>query len=327
MADSLSPALARACQLLTQARRVLLVSDGAPDGDSIGSTLALYHWLTDQKKDVTLFCREPVPEGLKFLDGVHRFEHKHELFNQPQDVIVTLDAGDLKHCGIDDLLPRTPTGYTLIAVDHHSTNKNFGHLNAVDHQACSTCEVVYRFFQNNGLPIDHRVATCLLAGTMSDTSHFINSATSAITLEMSGRLLAAGARMPDISRYLIKSKNIPALKLWGLALSRLQYSQSLDMVVTYFLRDDLTGIPGAEEAVDGMSNYLSGICNYADAVMVLRETRDNQVRGSLRSLNRDISQLAKQLGGGGHQKAAGFTMPGLLTIENGLPTLVSTLSI
>ena len=112
------------------------------------------------------------------------------------------------------------------------------------------------------------------------------------------------------------------LKLWGLALARLEHRPEYDLVTTYFKAEDLTA-PGANEAVDGMSNFLQAVCGGCDTVLVLKETEEGQVKGSLRSINRDISKVAKLLGGGGHKKASGFMVQGKLKVENGKVRVVA----
>jgi phosphoesterase RecJ-like protein len=320
-----TPVFTQILGLIHKAERILVVADGSPDGDSIGSTSAFLNWLLREGKNVTAFCKEKLPRALLYLDGSHRFTNDPHVFDQAYDLILTFDAGDLRHCGIDTLLPHVPKTYTLVVFDHHNTNERFGDVNAVFTDACSTCEVVYRFFVELGIEIDDRMATSLLTGINTDTGSFQNSGTTVKGMDAAGHLVACGARHPDILRNLIKNKSVDGLKLWGLGLERLVHVPELDLAVTYFCKEDLTK-PGSDEAIDGVSNFLQSSCAGADAILVLKEKPDGTIRGSMRSLNRDISILCKKMGGGGHKKAAGFSVSGPLELKNGRPALIETIS-
>ena len=321
MTPSPSSIFSKIFQAIQVANRILLVADGKPDGDSIGTTLAFYRWLLSEHKTVSVFCSAPLPKNLTFLDYAHEVQSDTALFTQPYDFIITFDAGSLRHCGIDQLLPMTPKGYTLIVFDHHATNERFGMINAVYTNACSTAEVVYRFFEECHITIDDRMATSLLTGIVYDTSSFSNSGTTSKGLEAAGELFARGARQTDVLRSLVQNKSPDGLRLWGLALSRLSYHPGLDVVSTYFLTEDLP-TKASEEAVEGLSNFLNAACGQGDTMLVLRETREGKIKGSLRSIKRDISRVAQLLGGGGHKKASGFMVNGKIQVKNGVAKIL-----
>lgn len=322
------PDTAAFAALLRSAERVLVVGDGKPDGDSLGSSTALYQWLKDQGKTTRLFCATPTPSHFRFLDAIHELTTDVAVFDEPWDIIVTLDASDIVHCGISELVPRAKNASsgrpTLVVIDHHATNKRFGDLHLLDTTACSTCEVVYRFLTSQNARIHSGIATSLLTGICTDTSHFSNAATNATGVQIAGELCSRGARLSDLLNHLLQNKTVPSLRLWGLGLARLQERAAYDMVITGFLTEDLKDVPKAEEAIEGVANFLNAVCSGADTICVLRDLGDGKVKGSLRSINRDISKLAQALGGGGHKKAAGFTVPGRLVETGGRIRLVST---
>ncbi|MFA6429885.1 MAG: DHH family phosphoesterase [Patescibacteria group bacterium] len=312
---ALSPVFRQLFEAIQHANRILVIGDGRPDGDSVGSSTALVTWLLDLKKDVHTFCALPVSGTFGYLDNAYRFTTDPTVFEHAYDLIIICDAGDLKHGGIQDHLPRTPKGFTLVNIDHHATNARYGDMNVVFPEASSTCEVVYRFFEANNIPVDDRMATSLLAGILTDTGTFSNPATNAYAMDIAGKLIARGARYQEIIRRAFKNKSTDILRLWGLALARLQYNPTYDIATTYFFRNDYAAL--GEEAAEGVSNFLNAVCGSADTILVLRETGDGMVKGSLRSIKRDISKLANLLGGGGHKKAAGFTIPGRLVEKDG----------
>jgi len=314
-----APVFGQLYDAIQHANRILVVGDGRPDGDSVGSSSAMLTWLLDQGKDVEAFCIEPFQTVFGFLDNALLYSNDPALFDQLFDLVMIFDAGDLKHGGIEDLLPRIARAHgrapLLANIDHHSTNARYGDLNVVFPEASSTCEVVFRFFDELGLTIDHRMATSLLCGILTDTSAFSNAATTTVGIEAASRLVALGARYQEILTRMFKNKPIEGLRVWGLALSRLQYDKTRDLATTYLLRKDMDGVP--EEFIDGISNFLNAVCGFADTVLVLREANGGVIKGSMRSLNRDVSAIAKHFGGGGHKKAAGFSIDGTLKIVDG----------
>ena len=316
---AIHPDFSQLYEAIRKANRILVVGDGRPDGDSMGSSSAVLTWLIDQRKDVKAFCIEPIRQTFGFLDQAHLYTNDPATFDLPYDLVMIFDAGDLKHGGIEDLLPKAPKtdgrAPVLANIDHHATNARYGDINVVFPEASSTCEVVYRFFDELNIPMDHRMATSLLCGIITDTSAFTNAGTTTIGIEAAGRLVALGARYQDILTRMFKNKPIEGLRVWGLALSRLQYDAKRDIATTYLLRADTESVPA--ESLDGLSNFLNAVCGFADTVLVLRETEGGIVKGSMRSLTRDVSAIAKKLGGGGHKKAAAFTLEGTLRAENG----------
>jgi phosphoesterase RecJ-like protein len=127
----------------------------------------------------------------------------------------------------------------------------------------------------------------------------------------------------DILKNLVRNKSVASLKIWGKALERLRHVPEYDMAITWFKADDLEG-PGSDEAVEGVSNFLSSACSGADTMLVLREKNDGLVKGSMRSIKRDISRLAQQLGGGGHKRASGFAVKGKIEVIDGIPRIVAS---
>lgn len=316
--------LSRVFEAIRKAERILLVSDAKPDGDSVGSLTAMLAWLRRERKAVTSFSIVPIPRSLLYLDGAHDVTSDPTVFKQPYDLILTFDASDPRRSGIIALRPLIPTHPPLVVFDHHATNERYGDINIVFTDACATAEVVYHFFEACGIRIDDRMATSLLTGICTDTSCFSNGGTNAKGMGVAGRLFACGARHGDILRHLIRDKSVDHLRLWGLALSRLNFHPTFDLVSTYFLLRDSDKYLH-DEATEGVSNFLHAVCGEADAILVLKEMPDGKVRGSLRSVNRDISKIAKIFGGGGHKKAAGFTVSGRIDDQRDRVRLVDAI--
>jgi len=311
----------RLYEALRTSERVLLVAHKKPDGDTIGASSSVMNWLLREKKEVTMFCADTPSPTHRYIDNVHRYTNDPAVFNQAYDVVVIFDAGDLRYCGVDEFVPRLPEGHLLVNVDHHPTNTRYGHMNIVLTDASSTCEIIHRFFEENAVWIDHQMATSLLTGLLFDTNHFSNAGTNPLSIDAASKLVAAGARWNDIQKHVLHDKTVGALRVWGLMLSHLRHNAEYDMVATYLLERDMDNV--SADLIDGMSNFLNAVAGESDAILVLRELPGGQVKGSFRSVTRDISKVAKLLGGGGHKKAAGFTIKGRIEEAADGPKIVS----
>ncbi|MFA5935979.1 MAG: DHH family phosphoesterase [Patescibacteria group bacterium] len=309
-------------ETIRTSNRILLVTDGKADGDSIGSTTAMVSWLLDEGKDVEVFCIEAIPSYLHFLDHAHRISMDPTIFSKSYDLVMTFDASDPARCGLTAHYPKIPTQPHVIVFDHHETNPRYGHTNAIFTDAGSTCEVVYSFFIANDVRLDARMATSLLTGITTDTTSFTNAATTSKGMDAAAHLIRSGARHTDILANVVKNTSMDALKLWGIALSRLRTNEKLGIASTYLLQSDFKK-PEDEELVGGLSNFLSGVTTGTDTTLILHERPDGTVRGSFRSVKRDISKLAKLLSGGGHKKAAGFTVKGHIEVTLKGPRIVA----
>lgn len=288
--------------------RILLVAHKKPDGDTLGASSSVLNWLLREGKDVTIFCADKPAEAFRFIDNVHVYTDNPQVFQAKYDLVIVFDSGDLRYCGIDQHVPKLEPGYFLVNVDHHGTNVHFGDLNIVLTDASSTAEIVYRFFETNGVHIDDRMATSLLTGLFTDTNSFSNAATNPIAVDAFSKLVAAGGRHQDIKKHLLFDKSIESLKIWGLLLSRLHHNKKLDVVSTYLLLKDAEQV--GTDIIEGVSNFLNEVTTGTDTILFLRELPGNKVKGSMRSVKRNIATVAKLIGGGGHNKAAGFTVNG-----------------
>jgi len=169
---------------------------------------------------------------------------------------------------------------------------------------------VHGFFVANGIEVSRAMATCLMTGLLTDTSNFSNPATTVKSLEIASELLLKGVSMRDITKRLMRNKPIGALKIWGRALERLRWDPKTRVASTALYRQDLKEHPIDDEHLEGLSNFLNHLLK-AEVVLVLKEVAEGKVKGSYRSATDvDVATLAKAFGGGGHKKAAGFTVEG-----------------
>jgi bifunctional oligoribonuclease and PAP phosphatase NrnA len=304
--------------MLKQAQRVLLIAHKKPDGDTLGASVSMLNYLVASGKRVVAFCATPVPEQYAYLPLIDRFTSDPTIFEEKYDLICVFDSGDLRYAGVADFVDGMRERPFIVNLDHHATNENFGDLNLLFIDASSTAEVVHRFYRANKIEIDASMATALLTGILTDTSNFINPATNATCIQAASNLMICGARIGEITSSLVRNKSIPGLQLWGRALERLRENRELGIASTLITQKDLaeTGTEGGE-AVEGIANFLGATLD-VPAIMVLREMPGGEVKGSLRSATRDVSKIAKLLGGGGHKKAAGFTVKGKIVVKDGI---------
>lgn len=303
--------------VLANAKRVLIVSHRKPDGDTIGAALALAHYCERLGKVYSCFCIDEPAPYLQFLPKAHQVTNDPTVWSAPDlDVVVVVDAGDLKYAGVDKLVATIPGQYTLINIDHHVTNPGYGQLNLVDSTASSTCEIVYHLLESVRA-IDRNAATCLLTGLITDTGSFSNLATTASAVDVAAKLLAKGANLPQISKQALQYRPYNTLKLWGRALERLREDPQTGMIVTGVTLEDIHECNADEEAVSGISNFLNTLDQASEKIiLVLTESQPGMVKGSLRTTNPllDVTEFAKLYGGGGHKKAAGFSVAGTLEL-------------
>jgi phosphoesterase RecJ-like protein len=300
-----------------EANKVLLLghSNPRPDGDSLGAVLTLVDILKRIKKDFTAFTLYPAEESLQYLPGLNWIEHNPEKIKiKDYDLILMLDFGELKNSGLEEKLKLAKAAGTFfIHLDHHPLREKVGEITLVDDRASSTCEVLYNVIVGAGLKINANMATCLLTGILTDTQNYTNLATTFTSLQVGADLLRLGARLQEITTNTWRNRKIPTLRLWGKILLRLEEDPKTGIATTAVTLQDLKEESLTLEAVDQVANFLNSL-GQAKAILVLKEEEGGKVKGSLRTTRDDIdvSQFARQFGGGGHKKAAGFSVPGHL---------------
>ncbi len=290
----------------------ITMREAAPSSEACSFSLAL----EKAGKDVTMVVVDPVPDIYRFLTGSDRMVHYSEVKGR-YDAVFFLDCGDLERTGPAAALAELAE--IKVNIDHHISNPRYGAVNLVLDQTAATAEILYQFFIEDNFAIDKHVATCLLAGVYTDTDAFTNLGTTPESLAVASELLKLGANFRDLTANTMRNKSLASLKLWGRALERLRLDTHKGIAVTV-LKDSDFGECGAEpDDAEGVASLLNHLADVKMS-MLLRELPDGTVKGSLRTTNEliDVSQVATLMGGGGHAKAAGFTVKGRIAeTENG----------
>lgn len=303
-------------QQIDRAHKVLLVSHRNPDGDTLGSNLAMYNYLTSLGKDVTSFCVDKVPQYLQFLPDSHNMTDDHRIFTKTYDTVIALDSSTIELTGAAYLLEAIPSKYTFINIDHHLSNPGYGDISLVLPQTSSTAELLHSLFIDWGITWNENIATNLACGVITDTGGLKNPATSYQSLSTTSDLVDKGANIHKIMNTTLRQTSINKLKLWGRALERLTKVEKYNLVYTFVTLRDLEECQVNEEASEGMSNFLH-VLKEGEIIMVLREIDENTIKGSLRTSGEtDLTKIAGLFGGGGHKKAAGFSLSGKLDYDN-----------
>lgn len=300
--------------LLQTAHRIVIISHRGPDGDTLGANLALKHALKQWGKNVISACVDAPPEYSFMLDGIFEFVNDFDLANI--DLVIAVDCGAHYLMKFDETKPELlEKKIPLINIDHHQSNDRFGTHNLVDDEAAACALILYDLLIEWGFTITRDMATALMMGLYFDTGSFMHSNTTPKVMETAAQLMNRGADMKRIVKALFHTNPIPQLHLWGRVLSRTRLSEKHAVVSVATSRDY------AECQAD--PDHLSGVIDYLNSVpesrfsVLLSEDQKGNVKGSFRTQSDDVDvgELAALFGGGGHKKAAGFTIKGKLQPE------------
>jgi phosphoesterase RecJ-like protein len=300
--------------MLMAAKRPVFIADERLDGDSLGSSLALADYLRDKGTRVPVYVSESIPAKYRFMPNIDLCTSDTSIFGDPAvDLIVSFDCSDAAF--VSRLVAMSPSRPPLVNIDHHASNPRYGLVNQVVTSSPATSELVYRFFRDNHIVPSRDAATCLITGICFDTTVFSNSATNERALEAASDLLMGGARIQEVIRNMYQNRSVSALRIWGAALERIRRHPDRSVVATFVTRADMESNGVSEEEVDGISNFLNLVTD-AEVLFVLRETVGGGMKVSMRSSGPDVSKVAKAMGGGGHQRAAGFSVaPGSIVCD------------
>ena len=290
--------------LRTGERSCVVTSHARPDGDAVGSVLAMGFVLDQMGLAPEMVLADPVPSVYRSLPGADRIRHARSIAGGTGPVIV-MECDSTSRTGLTGL-----DGRVILNIDHHASGRPFGTLNWIDPAACAVGAMVYELATAARIEITPELAICLYAAILSDTAAFTNSGTSASTLELAATLARHGADPAALAREIFATSE-SKLRLLGTALGKM--SRVNRIAWTSVTLDEMTHVGADAEDCEGIVNYLIGIPGVQAAVF-LRELPGNaQFRLSLRSKGTvDVSRVAERMGGGGHRAASGCTLDGPL---------------
>jgi len=288
---------------LRKAPEVALFSHVSPDGDCIGSTLAVAQALKKMGRKVTVYNRDPIPHYLNFLPGVGLFSE--EIVQDLPKLTLFIDCADFERAGY----PREIfMGTKIINIDHHISNKSFGTLNWIQTDAAASGEIVYALIQELGVEIDVDIATNLYTAIATDTGLFQYSSTTPQTHRLAAELMEKGINLIELHHYLFNQKPLAQLKLLKHAIDKLELHFKGQLAVMTLSREDFRESGAIDSQSEGLINHARTI-EGVEVAVILREIEPEGVRVGLRSnLWFDVNTVAAKFGGGGHYRAAGCTL-------------------
>lgn len=308
-------AFLQAKEAIESAQNIVVITHKKPDGDALGSACALSLLLKNKGKNAVIACVDPAPEFLQFLPGLDNLSQN---FNPDDfDLIVTVDCGAVYmskfHEKYGDLFDTSKR--KILNIDHHPSNECFGTINIIETSAASTSLILYTWFQFLKVEIKREIATCLLTGIYTDTGSFMHSNTSAEVYKVAAELIKKGANFRQITKSCFRSTPLHTLKLWGKVLKNIKRNED-GVVMSVLTEKDFEECKASPEDTSGVIDLINSIPDSKFSVL-LTEDNHGLVKGSFRTQKDDVdlSQIAGIFGGGGHKKAAGFSIPGRLEKE------------
>jgi phosphoesterase RecJ-like protein len=285
-------------------RRFVLSSHSRPDGDSIGSQLAMAYALRAMGKEVSVVNADPAPPPLMQFPGVPDIRIAPEAQGE-FDAAIIMECGDLARTGVRGL-----DRYFVINIDHHPGNSGYGQLNWFDSTAAACGEMVYSLVRALDVPLSLDIATHIYLAILTDTGSFHYSSISPRTFDICRRTMDAGVDPVQVARNVYDSNSMGRLKLFGTVLSAMQIDATGRIAIVYLDHEMARQAGGTYEDTEGLIN-LPLTVKEIQAVVFFKQTEGEEYRVSMRSKGDiDIGAVAKGFGGGGHKNAAGCTVTG-----------------
>jgi phosphoesterase RecJ-like protein len=293
--------------LIRKSRRFIVASHVSPDGDAIGSELAICSVLKRLGKSAKVMSENGIPSNFAFLDGSSEVGPAQ---NMEADAAIVVDSSDLERTGnVAPVLARCPI---IVNIDHHKSNTGFGTVNLVDHSAGSTAEIVYRLLKMLAAPLTGGEADALFSGIMTDTGCFRFPTTSSSTMRVAAELLDLGAEPYRLATEIFWNRSVSGIKLLSRALGTIETALGGRIATMEVTRDMLESSGADQLDTEGFANYPRLIGGVLVGIL-LREMDKGTYRVSLRSKESvDVNEIARAFGGGGHRTAAGFRIKGEL---------------
>jgi|WetSurMetagenome_2_1015567.scaffolds.fasta_scaffold211003_2 bifunctional oligoribonuclease and PAP phosphatase NrnA len=295
---------------ITSAKSICIISHHDPDADTLGSNLALRLAFENKDRRIISASVDETQYAFDFLKSKPAVirEFKPEDF----DLFITVDSSSPAQTAFQSVYPEIFKKRDLINIDHHATNALYGGINLVVEEASSTSLVVFNLLKIWNKKIDADIATCILLGIYGDTGSFMHSNTSSEDFDAAAELTSLGANRRIIVEKLYKRKSLGKLRLLGKILSEAQMTQK-NIIVSAIKEEDFSETETTQADLNGIIDYINMAKDNRIAAL-LSEDGNGNVRGSLRTKSDDLnlSEIAVDLGGGGHKKASGFTIKGKL---------------
>lgn len=288
---------------IIDSQRFLILLHQKPDGDAIGSAIALGKGLKKVGKSVDYFIDMPIEEKLRFFPEVASF---NQSLSDCYDVIFFLDCSSKSFAFSPPEMPKTKFS---VVIDHHKSNNHYGDLNFVEITG-ATAEIIYRILDDLNIEIDEEMTDAIFTGISSDTGSFQFANVTADTHLIASELYKVKPNFASLSKRLHNQKNIDQMKMTGAAIHSLEILDNLPIAVMTLDHETITKYGGTINISDDIANIGQNTIGVAITAL-LKEVTSGEYRVSLRAkYPYDIHEIALKYGGGGHERAAGFSFSG-----------------
>jgi bifunctional oligoribonuclease and PAP phosphatase NrnA len=313
--------IATLLELIREHHSFVITSHIRPDGDAIGSTLALMHVLEGMGKRAAVVFADPIPDIYRSLPGVERVCRHIPV--EAFDAAILLECDSLDRCNFDLCEFEALRPEIMINVDHHASGRDFADFNWIDSQAPAVGAMIYDLALASGTLISPAIATCLYVALLTDTGSFVYSAVTASTFGMAEHLVECGASPHDIAQAVLFSNPPAKVRLLGTALSKMHIEslgpskdnrqREAQVAWCAITLHDMERVGADVEDCEGVVTYLIGIAGVEAAVFLREVPSRTGYRLSIRSKGKlDIARVAEHFGGGGHRNASGCNIDGSL---------------
>jgi len=293
-------------ELCRTANKVLITAHMDPDGDSLGSQLALNDYIESLGKETRIYNDGMIPSRYFFLDGIDRVRTDHSDYDFEPDLVVVLESTQIERTGyVAKLIPQ---GAKLINIDHHPGNSKYGNLCLIDEGASSVGEMVFKILKQAGFGISTLTAEKIYTAIVTDTGRFHFSSTTPDSLRIAAELIEAGVKPREITDKIYYSMNARQLRIIGEVVSNAEMSEKGKICALTITRKMLKEKELEFSDFEGVVDFAMHLRDVSIGVL-FKDTSDTKTKLSLRSKSAvDVSELAKRFGGGGHFNAAGATI-------------------
>lgn len=295
----------KAIKVIKDSNKIFIASHINPDGDNIGSTLALTLALKKLNKEVIPLLVGDIPSDYKFLPNIDLYEDFSGDSNL-DDLFIAVDSSDIDRLGKNKSI--LDTSKNIINIDHHVSNTNFGTINIVDEKSSSTAEIIFKLIKTMDIKLDIDMATCLYTGISTDTGSFIYDNVTAETHEIAAELIRTGIDKSNINIQLYGSRSMEKTKLFIQSLGTLKLFNDNKIAVVQVTQNMLEETGTTLDDTEGIISFVREI-DSVEVACILKESEEIKTKISLRSKRYiNVSDIASNFHGGGHIRAAGGTI-------------------
>lgn len=292
-------------KIIGESKKIAVVSHVNPDGDNLGSLLAIGLSLEISGKEVKFVKADTIPDSYMFLPNIEKIEAIEEN-NNKIDLLIVLDCSDIERLGENKSLIEKSD--MVINIDHHISNTEFGDVNIVIPEISSTGEIVYYILEKLNYPINKDIATLIYVAISTDTGRFTYQGVTGKTHNTIAKLYNYGIDSFDINKNLYQNRSLPQTQLFIKSISQMNFHNNKRIGVVKISQKMIDEVDGKSEDSEGIVEFIRDT-NSIEAAAVIKEVNNNIVKISLRTKEKiDANLICSAFNGGGHSRASGATV-------------------